>query len=148
MADLIKLSKDHFGIITIIILFIFANLVFLKFNSDVWWDSAVYIGMGKYIYSLGESGFWEEFRPLVLPIILGLANIIKVDMLYFGRFVSILFSILVIFLVYKLGTRIFGRNVGLLASFFIAFSYTFIFFSQQILTEIPSTLFLLCAFYW
>ena len=41
------------------------------FNDDIWWDSAVYLGMGKHIYSLGEVGLWESSRPLIWPLILG-----------------------------------------------------------------------------
>lgn len=139
--------KDNAGIIIILLLFICANLMILNFYSDVWWDSAVYIGMGKHIWSAGRAGLWEETRPLIFPLILGIGWISNFNVVYFGRFISIIFSILAIFVIYKIGIKLFSKKVGLMAAFFTAFSYNFLFFSPNILTEIPSTLFVLLAFY-
>ena len=140
--------KDNLGIIVIIISFIFANLIFSKLYNDIWWDSSVYIGMGKYIYSSGKSGLWEESRPLILPLILGIGWKLNFNLVYFSRIVSVIFSILVILMTYKIGFKLFSKKIGLMAAFFIAFSYTFLFFSPNILTEIPSMLFVLLVFYF
>ncbi|MBI2657116.1 glycosyltransferase family 39 protein [Candidatus Woesearchaeota archaeon] len=140
--------KDCKGIIAIILFFIAANILFLGFYNDVWWDSAVYIGMGKHIYSLGKAGLWEESRPLALPLILGIGWKLGFEPVYFGRAISMIFSALTIFLTYKIGLKLFSRKEALLAAFFTAFSFTFFFFSPNILTEIPSTLFILLAFYF
>jgi len=140
--------RDHIGISVIIIMFLCANLIFLNFYDDVWWDSSVYIGMGKYLFSLGKSGLWEESRPLMFPLILGMGWKLGFDAVYFGRLVSVIFAILVVILTYKIGIRISSKKIGLLAAFFTAFSYNFLFFSPNILTEIPSTFFVLLAFYY
>jgi len=140
--------RNHLGIIIIVSLFIFANLLFLNFYSDVWWDSAVYLGMGKYIYSQGNSGLWESSRPLIFPTILGIGWKLDFDYVYFGRTVSLIFSILVLISVYSIGIKLFSKKIALLAVFFTAFSYTFFFFSSNILTGIPSTFFVLLAFYF
>ena len=142
------MSKNNAGIISIIGLFLISNIVFLSYYDDVWWDSSVYIGMGKYIYSSGESGIWEESRPLVLPLILGAGWLIGLDIVYFGRIISLVFAILMIYVTYTIGTKLFSKKIALLAAFFTAFSYDFLFFSPNILTEIPSTLFVLLAFYY
>ena len=140
--------KNNIGIIIIIILFICANIAFLNFYNDIWWDSSVYIGMGKYIFSSGKSGLWEESRPLIFPLILGIGWKLGFDTVYFGRTVSVIFAILVVFMTYKIGAKLFSGKAGLLAAFFTAFSYTFLFYSPNILTEIPSMLFLLLALYF
>ncbi len=140
--------RDNNGIVIIIVLFILANLIVLNFYSDVWWDSSVYMGMGKYIFSIGKSGLWEESRPLVFPLILGVGWKLGLDVIYFGRVISVIFAILVIFMTYKIGNKLFSKRTGLLAAFFTAFSYNFLFFSPNILTEMPSTLFVLLAFYF
>jgi len=140
--------RGNVGIAAIIVLFLCANLIFLNFYDDVWWDSSVYIGMGKYIFSLGKSGLWEESRPLIFPLILGIGWKLGFDAVYFGRLVSVIFAILVIILTYKIGIRLSSKKTGLLAAFFTAFSYNFLFFSPNILTEIPSTFFVLLAFYY
>ena len=139
--------RNNIGIIIIILAFICANAIFLSFYKDVWWDSSVYIGMGKYIFFSGKSGLWEESRPLILPLILGIGWKLGFDAVYFGRLVSIIFAILVIIVTYKIGIKLFSRKIGLLAAFFTAFSYNFLFFSPNILTEIPSAFFVLLAFY-
>ena len=139
--------KDSTGIIVIIALFLCVHSLFLNFYSEVWWDSSVYIGMGKYIFSFGNSGLWEESRPLVFPLLLGTGQILNLNVIYFGRFISIIFAVLVILITYRIGLKIFSKKVALLSSFFLAFSYNFIFFSPNILTEIPSTFFVLLAFY-
>mgnify|MGYP001609020117 FL=1 len=140
--------RDNIGIVAIISLFLCANIIFLNFYSDVWWDSSVYIGMGKYIFSFGKSGLWEESRPLIFPFILGIGWKLGFDAVYFGRVVSVIFAILTILMTYSIGLKLFSKKAGLLAAFFTAFSYTFLFYSPNILTEMPSMLFLLLAFYF
>src|SRR3989338_8538323 len=140
--------KNNIGIVAIISLFVCANLLFVYFYQDVWWDSAVYIGMGKYIFSYGKAGLWEESRPLVLPFMLGLGWKLGFDVVIFGRTLSIIFSVLIILMTYVIGTKLFSDRAGLIAALFAALSFTFVFFSANILTEVPSTLFLLLAFYF
>src|SRR3989344_870220 len=140
--------KENTGIVIIILLFIGANIAFLNFYDNVWWDSSVYIGMGKHIYSSGNSGLWESSRPLVMPLILGLGWKLGIDPVLFGRTLSILFSAAAILMVYLIGLELFSKKTALLAAFFTAFSFNFLFFSPNILTEIPSTFFVLAAFYF
>ena len=139
--------RNHIGIIIIIIIFLCANLVFLNFYNDVWWDSSVYMGMGKYIYSLGHSGLWEDYRMPLFPLILGFGWLLDMDIVLYSRIVSFIFSCLALFMTYKIGKESFSKKTGILASFFLAFSYTFFFFSGNILTEIPSTFFVMVSFY-
>lgn len=139
--------KKNTGIISVMMLFLIANLIFLSFYDEVWWDSSVYIGMGKHIFSLGESGLWEESRPLTLPLILGIGWFLNLDAVFFGRVISIIFAVLVIYMTYQIGIRLLSEKIALLATFFTAFSYNFLLFGSNILTEIPSTLFVLLAFY-
>ena len=44
---------------------------YASLHQDLWWDSHVYIAQGKYLFSAGEIGFWEVFRPPLWSIILG-----------------------------------------------------------------------------
>lgn len=54
-------------------LFTVIQLVILSanWNKPMTWDSAIYIAMGKYLFSLGEIGLWESFRPPLIPLITG-----------------------------------------------------------------------------
>ncbi|MEK6876668.1 MAG: hypothetical protein AABX63_04600, partial [Nanoarchaeota archaeon] len=66
-----SLLKNHKAFLFLFFIFLIVKLVSLFAAADIWWDSAVYLGMGKYIYSSGDSGLWEASRPLVWPLILG-----------------------------------------------------------------------------
>ena len=140
--------RNHRGIIIILSFFIAFSILFLSFYKDVWWDSSVYIGMGRYIFSSGSSGLWEESRPLVWPFLLGIGWLLDLDAVLFGRIMSIIFSVLALVMAYIIGTRLFSKREGMIAAFFLAFSYTYFFFSAAMLTEIPSAFFALLAFYF
>lgn len=128
----------------IILVFFIAKLFTLSAYKAIWWDASVYIGMGKYIYSLGNAGLWEPSRPLIWPLMLGLLP--KFGVLA-GMVLDIVFGSLVIFLTYLIGKEIFSEKTGLFAAFLLAISPTFFFFNGIMLTEIVSTFFSLLAVY-
>jgi len=143
-----KHLNNNKAIYTIIFLFLFAKLVTLGNYKIVWWDSAVYIGMGKSIYSLGDSGLWEETRPLVWPLMLGFLWKIGLNPVFYGKALELAFGSLCIFLTYFIGKKLFGGKTASLASLFLALSPTFFFFNGIMLTEIVSTAFTLLAIYY
>ena len=67
----LKINKNKYPFILIAIFFLL-NLYILQFYKNVLWDSSVYIGMGKYIFSLGKIGLWESSRAVVWSLLLGL----------------------------------------------------------------------------
>lgn len=129
----------------VVLVFIFLGLNWhLLFNYElIWWDSAVYTGMGKYIWSEGNSGFWEAARPPLLPVLLGFLWKLGLDPVFFGRILALFFSTGVLVLIYLLGKEISSPNVGILAALLTAFSTTYLFFSTHIMTGIPSLFFFL-----
>lgn len=137
--------KENKTVLLIILVFIF--LYFFFFSSGLWWDSAVYLGMGKSIFSSGNSGLWEASRPLVWPAVLGFIWKIGLSPVIFGKLIGIIFSIGCIYLTYLIGKECFNHKVALLASFFVAFTPVFFLESSKLLTGIPSTFFGLAAFY-
>ena len=57
-----------------VILFIYVMIYIIHLIQRyhfVLWDEAVYIGIGKYIWSAGNIGLWEEIRPLGLTFLFG-----------------------------------------------------------------------------
>jgi len=139
--------KDNIGIILLLSLFLFSNLSLLDFDDDVGWDSSVYIGMGKYIYSLGDSGLWEPIRPLILPLMLGPIWKMGLDPIIAGRLLIIFFSIFTILLVYLITKKLFSKTTAIIASIITAFSPIMFDMSDRILVEIPAVCFLLLGFY-
>ncbi|MBI2144058.1 glycosyltransferase family 39 protein [Candidatus Woesearchaeota archaeon] len=120
---------------------------FLKYNLPGW-DEAVYLGMGKYIYSLGSSGLWEVIRPPGLPLAVGWAWKLGLPYTAVSELVAVLFSIGSILLTYLVSKRLFSKNAAVLAASFLAASPWFFLYSSYILTEIPSAFFVLLSVYF
>src|SRR3989338_4217094 len=87
------LIKKHKLFLSIFLLFAVLKIFSLFVAQDIWWDSSVYVGMGKYIYSLGEAGLWESSRPLIWPLILGFFWKLNLDYILFGKLFVIFFSL-------------------------------------------------------
>lgn len=139
--------KNHFQIALILVAFITINIITLSFYQNVLWDSSVYIGMGKYIYSSGKSGLWEPIRPLTLPIALGFLWKMGLDPLVYGKLLMLLFSVGTITLTYLISNKIFNRQAAIIASIIFSFSSLLIDVSHEILVEVPAVFFLLLGFY-
>ena len=144
----LKHLKKNKIIYSIILLFFFFKLLTFSYYKTIWWDSAVYIGMGKYIYSLGNSGLWEDSRPIVWPLMLGFFWKIKLNPIFSGRILEIIFGSFCILLTYMIGDKVFNRKAAVLSSLFLAFSPAFFFFVGIMLTEIVSTCFVLLGVYF
>lgn len=132
----------------VLLSFLLIKITHLLIQKGISWDSAVYIEMGKYIFSLGKVGLWEPARPLVWPIFLGFLWKIGLNPIIFGGILELIFGIGCVYTTYLIGKESFNENVALLASFFLAFSPTFLFYSSALLTEISSTLFSLLTVYF
>lgn len=127
------------------IISIFFLLSFLSFNSNIWWDSATYIGMGKFLF--GQGGFWEPSRPLVWPLFLG--AVWKVgNVIVFGKVLGMLFGAGCVYLTYMIGREIFDKRVALVSALFLAFIPAFFFFSSRMLSGVPSLFFMLLSVYF
>lgn len=111
------------------------RIVYLWLNYPLWWDSHIYLGMGKYIFSDGKMGIWESFRPLIHPFILGLFWKIGANVIIIGKILDLIFSLLSIYLVYKISENIYSKQAGLFASALFSFTSVFIIFTGLILTE-------------
>ena len=140
--------KENAGIILIVILFLFIFLLKLNPGANLWWDSSVYMNMGKYIYSFGETGLYEASRPLVWPLLLGFFWKMGLDALFFGKLMVLLFGVGIIILTYLIADELFNRRIALIASLMLAFSPVFFLFNSIMFTEIPSTFFILFGFYF
>ncbi len=112
---------------------------------EIWWDSGVYIGMGKNIYSAGENGLWEHIRPPLVPLILGLFWKIGLDPVLFGRLFEIALMLGIVWLTYQLALKWFGEKTAIIASLIVALSPILYYLSFHQYTEIPSTFLVLLA---
>ena len=147
-----KYLSDFFRQNKIFLVILFAAFIirfFLFFQyHEVWWDSGVYIGMGKYIFSLGSAGLWEHLRPVLWPIVLGIGWKAGADVILFGRIMTFLLSIASIFVFYLITSKIFSKKAAAIASAMFAFSTIFFYMGFHLYTEIPTVFLVLLASYF
>ncbi len=142
-----KSLNEKKEIFVIILLSILVRLVFSVKQFALTWDSAVYLGMAKYIFSLGNLGLWEPIRPVVWPFLLGIFWKSGLDAVAFGRLLEITLSIASIYLLFKICEKIFDKNIALIASFFFSFSLTFLELEFNLQTGILATFLILLSIY-
>jgi len=140
-----KIFRDK-GIFLILTAFL---IVAVWFNSGFdWWDSAVYVGMGKFLYSGGSAGLWEPARPIILPLVLGFIWILKGDPLVLGTLLNVAMSMGTIYILYLLIKELLSKKTALLFSFLFALNTTLMFYANKILVDIPGMFFTLLSFWF
>lgn len=123
--------------IYLILLFsLILRLIYPLFNNFLWWDSHIYIGIGKYIFSNGTLGIWEPYRPLVYPFILGLFWKIGINPIIFGKFFDMILSLIVIYLTFILSKEIFNKKTAIISSLILSISPVFLMFTNLLQTEL------------
>ncbi|VVB81078.1 Dolichyl-phosphate-mannose-protein mannosyltransferase [uncultured archaeon] len=138
--------KLNYPLLIILALTLVIRLIFAFGWHEIWWDSGVYIGMGKYIYSGG--GLWEHIRPPLLPTVLGLFWKLGLDPALFGRLLEIILMTGIVYLTYKLAKNWFEEKTAIIASLIVALSPIFYYLSFHQYTEIPSTFLVLLALWF
>ncbi|MBU4351921.1 MAG: glycosyltransferase family 39 protein [Nanoarchaeota archaeon] len=134
-------------IILVMVLAFILQTMYLFKDYTIWWDASVYLGMGKYLFSLGQLGIWEPIRPLIWPLLLGLFWKLGYDQIWVGKLLTILFSLGSIYMTYLIGKK-FGEDEGVIAAMLLAFTAVFFSFTFRLYTEIPSVFFALTAIYF
>ncbi len=111
------------------------RLIYLSLQNSLWWDSYIYMGMGKFLLSQGNSGLLEIFRPPLHPLLLGLLWKAGVDPLLAGPVLDIIFSLLVVVLIYRIGRMVFDEKTALIAALLTSINPLFLMHTGLILTE-------------
>ncbi len=142
-----KLLK-HKIFFLIFLLFFIVKIYSLFVAHDMWWDSSVYVGMGKYVYSFGKVGLFESSRPMIWPLILGFFWKFGLNYILFGKLFVIFFSLGILLLTYLIAHELFNKKIAVISSLFLSLSSTFFLFGNVLHTEIPSTFFVLLGFYF
>jgi 4-amino-4-deoxy-L-arabinose transferase-like glycosyltransferase len=120
-----------------VIWFIFILRVWCYTFDPPLWDSATYVLMGKYLFSGGEVGLIEPFRPIVWPFILGGLWKLGLDPIAYGHILVLILSLGSILLVYCIGKEIFEEKRGMMAALFFSLSPSYFFYQNFLLTENP-----------
>lgn len=143
----IKKIKENYLLLSLFAIFIVLKIVTATKVHQIIWDEAVYIGMGKFLFSFGKAGLWESIRPLGLPILLGAIWKLKLNTILFAEILAVLFSLGNIFLVYLITKETFNKTTAIIASFMLSITPLFFLYSSYILTSIASTFFALLTIY-
>lgn len=130
---LLWLESHH--LIFLLFFSLFIRLLYLLLQNSLWWDSYVYIGMGKFFFSQGDAGLFELFRPPLFPLILGLFWKAGFNLLFISPLLDILFSMIAVILTYKIGTILFDKKTALLAALLTSINPIFLMHTGLILTE-------------
>ena len=123
----------------------FLAILALTSAASVWWDSAVYIGMGKYVYSLGQSGLWEPARSLMMPLLLGFFWKIGINPAIAGVILTAVFSAASILFLYLITKELADKKTAITFSLLFALNLQLITYSKIVLADIPAMFFTLAA---
>ncbi len=138
---------SEYGIWYVLAIVLLVRLWFVFDWREVWWDSGVYVGMAKWLWSLGTSGLWEDFRPVLWPFVLGFFWKIGISPVIAARVLMFVLSLGCVWLVFKIGSSVFDVRTGLLTSVLFGFSQIFFLLGFHEYTEIPA-LFLVLFGFW
>lgn len=144
------IKQNHERIVYYIIICsaLLKSLMFI-FKPNIWWDSAEYIGIGKYIWSFGEIGFWNPVRPLLFPVYLGFIDKLGLDPVFFGRVLQIIASSISVYLVYKIALKLFyDHKIALFSAIFLAFDSIIFQNTLELYTSTIAMCFSLLAVYY
>jgi 4-amino-4-deoxy-L-arabinose transferase-like glycosyltransferase len=137
--------KRNYPLFIILAVALVIRLIFAFSWHEILWDSGVYIGMGKYLFSAGNSGLWEHIRPPFIPIMLGIFWKLGLNPALFGRLFEILLMLGIVWLTYQLARDWWDEKTAIIASLIVALSPIFYYLSFHQYTEIPHTFFALLA---
>lgn len=130
----------------ILITSILARIWYTLQPITLWWDAAMYIGLGKYIFTHGTLGILETFRPIGVSIILGFLWKLGLDPVVCGKILTIILSVAAVYGVYLIGERI-QKYAGVYAATLLSFSAVFFAYSAAPLSDIPSVTLAIIALY-
>ncbi|MEM2139250.1 MAG: glycosyltransferase family 39 protein [Candidatus Woesearchaeota archaeon] len=142
-----KLDKKK--IFYLILFFLFLIVFFIRlfpFRVSYGWDEAVYLQHAEYFFNGKENYNEFHIRPIFLSVIIAFFynfyhNFIvpKIIISFFGA-LSFIFMFLI-------GKELYNEKIGFLSSLFYGFMPFLVFYSKNIMTEIPSMAFFLIAIY-
>ena len=136
------------SIFFIVLVAFFVRLLFFFDYHPLWWDSAVYAGMGKYIWSWAQQGLWEPLRPIFWPLLLGGIWKSGLDIVFFGRIITLIMSLAIIWFTYKISLTFYDGDIALISAALVSFSTLFFFYTFRLYTEIPALFFVLLGFFF
>lgn len=135
----------------IMALIIFIGLFLRIYNLDkesIWVDEIISIKMVHFKLSTIIKAILIDYHPPLYYYILHYWVNLFGDSEFAIRFLSVIFGFLAIFMIYKVGSLLFNKNVGLIGSLILALSVFHIQYSQEARVYSLITLLSLISFYF
>ncbi len=148
----VKDNYDRLFLAILFVAFIIRIWIFIKtMDQPLWWDAADYLATAKRWAGLNPNmiDMWY-YRRGFLWALTG-AVFFKLGLGEIGmRFLLALLSTGVVFVSYFLIKEMFNKKLAVLTSIGLTASWIYLFFTGRLLTELPSTFFLLLflLFFW
>ena len=117
-------------------------------GESIWVDEghAIYVASSDLNQLIEESS--RDNNPPLYSIILHYWMILTPHTIFFLRFLSVIFGVLSIFLIYEIGKAIFDQKVGIISALFLTLSVFHIHFSQEIRSYMLAVVLILLTFYY
>lgn len=126
---------SRYLIISLIAVSFTAKVILVFANQGLWWDEAVYMGLGRGVangfYSLEQGTNIESFRPPLFPFLIFPLS----ESILAVRLFVVMISAISVIAAYYLTKEMFGKDCALWTSLFLSTSQLFVFFSTKALTE-------------
>jgi hypothetical protein len=148
----IKDNYDKVFLAIIILAFIIRLWIFFKtMNQPFWWDEADYLAAAKKWAGINPHlvDIWYYRRGFLWPLISSLFFRIGFGEIGMRLLVAIL-STGIVAVSYFIIKKMFNKKIALLTSLALSVSWIFLFFTGRVLTDLPSSFFILLAllFFW
>ncbi|MFB6204402.1 MAG: glycosyltransferase family 39 protein [Candidatus Nanohaloarchaea archaeon] len=111
------------------------------------WDSAIYVGMGKYLFTGGSTGLWEVFRPPLLPVVAGALWKIGMPSIGFTRLLALAFSFTGAGAVYFMVRDLYTKREAVTTVTLLLSSSLYFWYSNMLLTGLPASMLLFASLY-
>lgn len=116
-------------------------------NKPLIWDTAIYLAMGKYLFTGGAIGLWEVFRPPLLPVLAGRLWKAGMPPVGFTRFVAFTISFTGLAGIYWMVRDLYSKQEAYITVGLIAGTFTYFWWSNALLTGIPASILVFTSLY-
>ncbi len=134
----------------ILILILLSSIMFIvsytTTKNIVFYDEGSYVGNGKNLFSGGELGRYESLRPPLMGLTVGALWAVGLDVVVAGKILISICFVLLIYLLYIYSEALY-KGSGLITALITLASGVFLFWTNRLLTEIPSLLILVFGLY-
>ena len=137
-----KFLSDKYNKIFLAILITAAliRLYFLFSNpyQPLWWDESEYANKAKSIaFNTEYNDLWSPRKPILLPLLSSIIfKIFESELMV--KLLIVIFSLITISMVYFIGKKFYEKKIALIATLFMSVLWLDIFFSNRLLTDVPS----------